>query len=78
MKQTINKFICDNCHKRKSRPQPKTFDSKIYPYSEGWIYVYCMEIKIDVNKFITLEDKHFCSLECYKKHLDKLVEIKNE
>ena len=61
------RFVCDNCSKKidRSAIQEK---QKIFPYEEGWVYLYDLNLQLFGNvertKRIELQDKHFCCATC--------------
>lgn len=66
MKENIARFVCDEC-KETSEPTGDKF-----PYDAGWIYLYSINGKKELNKRIVEKDKHFCSLECELEYIRKL------
>lgn len=66
MKQNL--FTCDNCMKK------EITNTKNYLYNKKWIYIYRNEIKIDDNKWIVIQNKHFCSYKCFITYLIMFLE----
>ena len=62
MKHVMNIFACDNCKKEIKILQDKNFK---FPYNEGWIYVFNLELKTAMNETLQIRDKHLCCDECY-------------
>ena len=42
-------FRCDNCKKETIPIEEKNTKGEVYPYSLGWVYIYEMEFKINVD-----------------------------
>lgn len=67
MKSNISVFTCDECGARKEI-------EGVFPYQEGWVYLYNFDFKLSGNNQNKNHDKHLCSDKCFRKYIDKLIE----
>ena len=69
-KKTMVKFTCDKCGKESKEIE----DGKEgYPYKDGWVYAYRINIKLSKDKIKDLKDKQFCSHLCLSKFMKELL-----
>ena len=71
MKRNYTEFECDNEACIKSI---NIEGRSGYPYSEGWIYLYKFDGKINKTVTMSNDDKHFCSASCMKNYLIKEID----
>jgi hypothetical protein len=75
MKNRQVKFICDNCGKETEFQEENNSENKYpYKYSEGWIYIYQLNIKLEKGINFEIKDKHLCSEECLLSYIKNGVE----
>lgn len=75
------KFACDKCKRETGfRPHESSEDNisgvHPFPYTEGWIYMHELFIKISPDHRLMLNRVHFCCEDCFRAYvqseLDKL------
>jgi hypothetical protein len=66
-------FTCDGCRKQKLVEGES--ERQKFPYKDGWLFLYNMDIKASENLTIPIKDKHFCCKKCLLKFIcEKLGE----
>lgn len=70
MKNNYAKFVCDECNKESKEIKE---GNSHFPYEDGWRYLHRLNFKMNKDKNNTIDDKHFCSAECMRTHIDKNI-----
>lgn len=69
-------FKCNSCLK-----QTEFIKEKIrvnpFPYSDGWIFVYNIQIKV-LNQSINIKNKHFCCKRCFDIYILEQIKLIKE
>jgi hypothetical protein len=71
------KITCDFCGKEYVK-EHKEDEKDVFPYGEGWKYIYTLEGKNEAHNRIKTQDKHFCKTECLTQYLAVIFNEKEE
>lgn len=74
----LREFDCDTCHKRSepvNEEHAHNTGQEVFPYSKGWIFLYCLDAKVDRNVLCSSKDKHFCSKDCALKYFSDSLDL---
>ncbi len=77
MRKQYNVFVCEECKKESKLMEEQHKFHTGYPYGDKWVYLYCLNFKLDKDKESNFNDKHFCSKECMNKFICKALKIGN-